>query len=143
MRISDRGIRFIEREEGCRLAAYRDTGGIWTVGVGDTNHAHEGLVITQEQADAFLREDLRTAETAIANLIAVPLTQAQYDALCSFTFNVGGGNLGGSTLRRLLNAGDYAGAANQFGRWVHDAQGHELQDLADRRARERALFVGE
>jgi len=140
MKTSDAGRAFIEAHEGCRLLAYRDGAGIWTIGVGHTNGVVPGMAINRAQADAFLAADLGAVERCIEVTVGVPLTQHQFDALACFIFNVGGGAFASSTLRRLLNAGDDEGAANQFGRWIHDAAGSVEPGLVTRRADERALF---
>ena len=90
----------------------------------------------------WLREDLRAAERAVRHLVDVPLTQMQFDALASFVFNVGPAAFGNSTLLRLLNAGDAAGAAGQFKRWNRGADG-VLPGLVTRRAAERDLFLSQ
>lgn len=139
--ISDTGLEFIKSHEGCRLTAYQDGAGIWTIGYGHTGNVHEGDVITQDQANALLLEDLAPAEHCIDDQVKVTLTQNQYDALCSFTFNVGVGNFASSTLLRLLNQSDCQGAAGQFGRWVHDAAGNVEPGLLKRRKDEKELFL--
>jgi lysozyme len=142
LRTSDAGRAFIEAHEGCRLAAYRDGAGIWTIGYGHTNGVAPGMVIDRAQADAFLSADLVAVERCIERTVSVPLAQNRFDALADFIFNVGGGAFASSTLRRLLNAGDVEGAADQFGRWIHDANGTVEPGLVTRRADERALFEG-
>ena len=141
MNVSDDGRKFIETHEGCRLRAYQDGAGVWTIGYGHTNGVYMGQVITQDVADQFLKDDLATVESAIARLVFVDLNQNQYDAIADFIFNIGGGAFGASTLLRLLNQQDYAGAAEQFGRWVHDAAGNVEPGLVTRRADEKALFL--
>ncbi len=98
--------------------------------------------ISQAKADADLARNVAGIEIDVARLVKVPLTQGQFDALVSFAFNLGAAALAGSTLLRKLNAGDCAGAAAEFGKWVH-ADGTVLPGLVTRRARERALFEGE
>lgn len=145
MRTSERGLEFIRDHEGCVLAAYPDpgTGGEpWTIGVGHTGGVKPGDTCTEAQAMAWLAEDVRDAEDAVNRLVKVPLTQDQFDALVSFAFNVGAGNLGGSTLLKLVNAGDFDGAAAQFPRW-NRAAGQVLAGLTKRRLAEAALFAGE
>lgn len=144
MRTSDAGRAFIGRHEGLRLAAYRDAAGVWTIGYGHTAAAGPpspaaGMTIDAAEADAILSRDLARFEAAVGRLVAVPLTQGQFDALVSFTFNVGEGALARSTLLKKLNAGDAAGAASEFGRW-NKAGGRVLAGLTRRRAEERALF---
>lgn len=144
MKTSEAGLRFIQHHEGCVLKAYKDFGkGIWTIGWGHTGpEVKEGLVWTQAQADAALAADVATkAEAPIAKYCKVPLTQHQYDALVSFTFNVGGGALASSTLLRKLNAGDVAGAEAEFPKWDKVA-GKPYAILTARRRDELAMFRG-
>ncbi len=143
MRISQAGVDLIKGCEGCRLVPYRDSAGVWTDGYGNTHGVvPAGPPIGQAKAEADLMRNLAAAEADVARLARVALTQGQFDALVSFTFNLGAGALGGSTLLRKLNAGDAAGAAAEFGKWVH-AGGEVLPGLVTRRARERALFEGD
>jgi len=111
-----------------------------TIGYGHTGpDVQMGMTITPEKAEELFREDVERVTKSIEKLVKVPLNQGQMDALTSFTFNVGSGALAGSTLLRLLNAGDFAGAAQQFPRW--DKQGHQtLPGLVLRRAREKKAF---
>lgn len=140
MKVSNNGINLIKRFEGLELKAYKDSVGILTIGYGHTHAVKAGDVITGEQADAFLREDLQVAELTINTNVKVKLTQGQFDALTSFVFNLGSGNFVKSTLIRKLNAGDYAGAADEFGKWVN-AGGKKLPGLVKRRAAEREVFL--
>ncbi|KMN36495.1 muraminidase [Chromobacterium sp. LK1] len=140
MKTSDAGITLVKSSEGLKLVAYKCPAGIWTNGYGHTGpDVTPGQVITQAQADALLARDLERFEAGVARLVKVPLNQNQFDALVCFSFNLGLGALQGSTLLRLLNAGDYAGAAAQFPRW-NKAGGKELPGLARRRAAEQSLF---
>ncbi len=116
--ISDDGLYAIKRREGLRLTAYQDSAGVWTVGYGHTGKVFPGDVITQTDAAHFLREDVRWAETTISANVKVPLTQNQFDALVSWSFNVGVHNTIESTLVRRLNAGDYGAVASELMRWV-------------------------
>lgn len=145
MRTSDRGIALIKAHEGLRLQAYQDPVGVWTIGFGHTTAAGppavtKGMKITEAGAEAILRDDLRKFEGYVTSAVHVPLTQEQFDALVSFTFNLGPGNLKTSTLLRKLNSGDYLGAADQFLRW-DKAGGKTLRGLTKRREAERALFL--
>ncbi|CAI1074062.1 Phage-related lysozyme (muraminidase) [Serratia quinivorans] len=152
MAISDKGIEFIKKEEGLRLAAYLDSVGIWTIGYGHTGGVIPGSSISREQAEYLLREDIRGFEKIINNEVKVPLNQNQFDALVSFIFNVGPGRKGvksglitlkdgrPSTLLRCLNNGQYRDAANAFNSWVY-AGGVVLKGLVNRRERERSLFL--
>ena len=140
MNISDAGIKAIEGYEGCRLTTYLDSVGVPTIGVGHTLGVKLGDVITQDQADEFLRADLEDAEYAVNKYVTAVLNQGQYDSLCSFVFNLGAGALKGSTLLRMLNAGQYDAAADQFLRW-NQAGGVALAGLTKRRISERMMFL--
>lgn len=126
--------------EGLRLEAYKDAVGVWTIGYGHTALVQEGNVITKEQAIKYLRMDVERAERAVRAQVEVPLTQGQFDALVSFSFNLGPHALHRSTLRKKLNQGDYSGAAEEFSRWVY-AGGKSLKGLIIRRAKEKELFL--
>ncbi len=141
MQTSQRGIDLIKRFEGLRLSAYKCPADVWTIGYGTTAGVKPGQTITKERAEELLREDVERFEAQVLRLVKVPLTQGQHDALVSFVYNLGAGNLSNSTLLRLLNSGDYKGAAAQFDRWTK-AGGKELPGLVKRRAAERALFEG-
>jgi len=140
LKMSPAGRALIRRFEGCRLVAYLCPAGIWTIGVGHTRGVKKGDRCSVQQADVWLTEDLEDAEAAVAMLVKVPLTQGQFDALVSFTFNLGAKRLGKSTLLILLNKGNYQAAAAQLSRWVN-AGGKKLQGLVDRRAAEAAMFL--
>lgn len=143
MRTDEAGIEFIRQQEGVELQVYADPIGLLTVGVGHLVTARDGLnlgdTITEQQADAFLRADLQVAERAVSELVKVKITQAQFNALVSLIFNIGRARFAASTLLRLLNRGDYDGAAAQFEKWVN-AGGRKFPGLVNRRKAERALF---
>lgn len=144
MKISTNGIALIKREEGDKLRAYPDSRGIPTIGVGHTGRVNGkpivlGMVITPEQSSALLRDDLAWVENAIKSRVNVPLTQNQYDALCCFVFNIGESKFYSSTLLRLLNRGDYQGAANEMLKWKRSGDDPDI--LLPRRQRERRLFL--
>ena len=141
MRTSQRGVSLIKSFEGLRLKSYQDSVGVWTIGYGATRGITVGMTITNEQAERMLANDIGRFEPEIERLVKVPLNQAQWDAVMSFTYNLGAANLGSSTLLKLLNSGDYAGAAAQFPRW-NKAGGQVLAGLTKRRASERAMFLG-
>lgn len=130
----------VRQFEGCRLQAYADSAGIPTIGVGHTRGVKMGDRCSQQQADIWLTQDLEDAGAAVASLVKVPLTQDQFDALTSFTLNLGARRLAESTLLILLNKRDYHGAAAQFGRWIY-AGGKVLDGLVRRRAAEANLFM--
>ncbi len=136
MQTSDKGVDLIKDREGCRLEAYLDSVGVPTIGVGHTAGVQMGLTITDEEALDLLREDLKWSEAAVNSGVTVPLEQHQFDALVSFVFNVGQGAFSASTLRRMLNQGDYGGAALQFDRW------HIPPEITSRRNGEREQFRG-
>ena len=140
MQISDAGLELIKRFEGVRLIAYDDGVGVWTIGVGHTKGVKPGDVATAEQVDQWLREDAQEAEQAVNRLVRAPLSQAQFDALVSFVFNLGAGALERSTLLKRLNGRDYDAAANEFLRW-NIAGGRVLAGLTKRRIAERMLFL--
>ena len=139
MTYSKTGIQLTERFEGCRLAAYPDTGGVWTIGYGHTHGVHEGMTCTREQAEAWLREDIQAAADAVNRLVSVLLKQSEFDALVDFVFNLGSGAFARSTMLEDLNAGNFAAAALQFPLWDRDA-GRVLAGLLHRRLAEEAEF---
>lgn len=139
MKVSADGLNFIKQAEGCKLHAYQDSVGVWTIGVGHTKGVIAGQIITPGMADALLEDDLQEVYDCIEALVHVPLSQGQFDALCSFTFNLGCGALKGSTLLKMLNSGDYSGAEQQFQRW-NKAGGLVLAGLTKRRAGEAQMF---
>lgn len=140
MNISQKGIDLIKNFEGCRLTAYKCPAGVLTIGYGHTGaDVKEGQTITQEQAEKLLRSDLVVHCNNVSGLVKVPLNQNQFDALVSFEYNIGYGNFKSSTLLRLLNQGDYNGAAEQFQRWRY-ANGKVLSGLITRRQKEKDLF---
>lgn len=140
MKISQRGIDLIKEFEGVRLEAYNDGANIPTIGVGHTKLVSYGDVATMEQVDAWLREDLKDAENAVNKNVKVDLQQGQFDALVSLVFNIGGGAFAKSTLLKMLNSGDYFGAADQFLVW-RNAGGKVMKGLVRRREAEREMFL--
>jgi lysozyme len=140
MNVGAAGLALIKQFEGCRLTAYQDQRGIWTIGYGHTGpEVIEGLVWSQDQADAALLGDLHTAVSAVMRDVDVAINQNQFDALVSFTYNVGAQAFADSTLLRLLNAGRPYLASAQFPLWSH-VNGVEDDGLMRRRDAERALF---
>jgi len=142
MKISQAGLDLIKRFEGCKLEAYRDAVGIWTIGYGHTGpNVHDGLKITQAQADAILAQDVSRFASGVAANVNVALTQSEFDALVSFAFNVGLGAFRSSTLLKLLNDNaDRTVVASQFLRW-NKAGSKVLDGLTKRRNAEKALFL--
>ncbi len=117
------------------------SGAPWTIGWGHTGpEVHEGLIITSDHAEKLLTQDLFTSESDVRRYVKVQLNQNQFDALVSFTFNLGGGNLASSTLLKKLNAEDYEGASKEFVRW-NKAKGKVMAGLTRRRNMEAKLFM--
>tara|TARA_A100001391_G_scaffold201791_1_gene189674 strand:- start:1556 stop:1987 length:432 start_codon:yes stop_codon:yes gene_type:complete len=137
---SRKGLDLIKQFEGCKLSAYLCPAGVWTIGWGRTTNVKRGDTCTQAQADAWLVQEYDAFEQKVRALIKVAVTPNQLGALVSFAYNVGVGALQSSTLIRLLNQGDYAGAAAQFARW-NRAAGKTLAGLTRRRKAEADLFV--
>jgi lysozyme len=135
------GFALIKHFESCRVKAFKPIPtDPWTIGWGRTKGVLAGDTCTQAQADAMLEEDLAVAEDDVIKGATVNLTQNQFDALVSFVYNCGGPAFWASTLRRLLNAGDFKGAAEQFPRWNKSA-GVVLDGLTRRRDAEKRLFL--
>lgn len=133
-------LAFLKAREGLRLTAYPDAAG-YSIGYGHYLGASPTpAAITQAQADAYLAADARAAAIAVTKHVSAPINQRQFDALVSFAYNLGADALRSSTLLQKLNAGDIAGAANEFGRWVY-VQGHVSDGLVTRRALEKSLFL--
>lgn len=159
MKVSKEAIEGIKKDEGVRTKPYRCPALLWTVGVGhviDPNHIRVKLderkniplppewdrVLSMAEVDAILAADLATFERGVLRLCPGGLTQGRFDALVSFSFNVGLGNLQRSTIRMKHNRGDFEGAAEGFMAWTK-AGGKELTGLVKRRKHERALYESE
>ncbi len=139
MTYSKAGLQLTERFEGCRLNAYPDTGGVWTIGYGHTHGVHQGMTCTPEQAQIWLIKDTQAAADAVNRLVSVLLKQSEFDALVDFVFNLGAGAFARSTMLKDLNAGNLAAAALQFPLWDRDA-GRVLAGLLHRRLAEESEF---
>lgn len=141
--ITQAGIDFIKRFEGLSPTVYICPAGYPTIGYGHVVKPQEreqfASGITTEQAESLLRQDVQTAERAVLRLITVPLTDGQFDALVSFTFNLGAGALQRSTLRRKINRGEHVAALGEFRKWVW-AGGRKLEGLVRRREAEASLY---
>ena len=141
MRISQRGINMIKDFEGCKLAAYKDSVGIPTIGVGHTKGVKMGMKITQAQADKYLVEDLAVAEKCL-NSLGVTLKQNKFDALCSFIFNLGVGNFNSSTMKKYIVAKcSDIDVTDQMVKWCN-AGGRPLLGLKKRRTAEANMYLG-
>jgi len=157
MKVSDKALGVIRHHEGVRQRPYRCPARLWTVGVGHVIYAEQGRLkleerdafslrpeddrqFSMEEVNAILAADLQRFERGVERFIPVNLTQGQFDALVSFSFNVGLGTLQRSTLRSKVLRGDMAGAAEEFLKYCM-AGGKPLKGLQNRRIDERALFM--
>ena len=139
--ISFAGLAAIATFEGTRTAAYLDSVGVPTICTGHTKTVRLGDVRTLGECEVLLKEDTSEAGRAVSRLVKTDLTQEQYDALVSFTFNVGQGALARSTLLKRVNAGECLQAAAEFLRW-DKAGGMRLRGLTIRRKAESEAFKG-
>ena len=145
--MTDEGLDLIKLYEGYSSSPYLCPANHWTIGYGaiwgmdDKRVTEDHPDINEDQADYLLRRDVKKSEMAVLRHIRVPLEDGQFNALCSFVFNLGSGALQSSTLRRKINRGDYIGAADEFPRWVY-AGGRRLKGLVRRREHERSMFMG-
>ncbi|MGL5904757.1 MAG: lysozyme [Cetobacterium sp.] len=142
MKISQKGIDLIKSFEGLELKAYQCSAKVWTIGFGSTKGVVPGMQITEKEAEEMLKKDLIYFERWVEKLIEVELTQNQFDALVSFTYNLGEGALKNSTLRKFLNDKRYDLVPAQFLRW-NKAGGKVLNGLTRRREAEAKMFRGE
>lgn len=140
MKINQAGLDLIKSFEGCRLKAYKDVIGVWTIGVGHTGpEVVEGLIWSPEQANEALAQDLVKFEEGVSNLLTAAPTPNQFSAMVAFAFNVGLANLKSSTLLRCFNKHNAEGAAGEFLKWDH-ADGRVIPGLTRRRQAESDLF---
>ena len=133
---------FVATKEGYRSIAYRDSGGVPTIGYGHTRGVKMGDHCTHAQALEWLEVDMHQALTAIQGAVKVPLTQYQFDALGSFTFNVGATNVHTKHHASVLNKNDMEGASHEFPRWCH-VHGQFVEGLFERRIEEMRIFRNE
>ena len=141
MQLGPKGRALIQSFEKLRYQAYQDSGGRWTIGWGHTGpEVHEFMTCDDAQADLWFTQDVYNAVHAVINSLDVAVNQNQFDALVSFTYNVGAGSEAHSTLLRLINQGKFALAADQFNLWNH-VDGQVSAGLTARRAAEKALFL--
>ena len=144
--VSPYGLKLIKQFEGCRLVPYKCSAGVPTIGYGATYKPDGCPVsmcdepITQGQAEAMFERDIETFAAKVDELIKVPVTMQQFDAVVSFAYNVGTGALSRSTLLRKLNLLNYQGAADEFPKW-RKAGGKVVQGLVNRRKLEREHFL--
>jgi lysozyme len=138
---SKSGLHLTEGFENCRLAAYQDSAGIWTIGYGHTEGVRVGMICTQAQAEVWLLADIQVAVNTVKRLVKFALTQGEFDALVDFCFNCGQGNFAGSSMLKYLNAGHPQLAALEFEKW-DKAGGKEVAGLLRRRIAEKLEFNG-
>ncbi len=140
MIFSDNGFQLLKKLEGCKLEAYQDQGGVWTIGYGSTSNVVAGMTIDQQEADTRLRAKTAQVTMLISRLVKVDLTQNKFDALVIFVYNIGDGAFEKSTMLKLLNNKSYLAAADQFDVWNH-VGGKVNAGLTNRRAAEKKLFL--
>jgi lysozyme len=144
--VTEEGLNLIKRFEGFSSTIYICPAGYPTIGYGHVVLAHEqdqfATGITQTEATELMRKDVRIAERAVLRLISVPLTDGKFDALASFTFNLGAGALQRSTLRRKVNRGEHEGVPAELMKWVW-AAGKKLPVLVRRRQAEGVTYASE
>ncbi len=141
MNISEEGISLIKKFEGCKLEAYQDAVGVWTIGYGHTKNVQEGQVIKQEEAESMLLHELLEYCDYVEKAVEVDLTQNQFDALVSWTYNLGPSNLNRSTMLKVVNANNMGEVPTQIKRW-NKAGGKVLDGLVRRRKAEALMFEG-
>jgi lysozyme len=139
MNISKKGIELIKRFEGCRLEAYKDIVGVWTIGFGFTKGVKAGDRMTMEECERRLTDELREYEAGVLLATGSKVTQNQFDALVSFAWNVGIEGMKKSSVIRFHNAGNYIKAKESFALW-NKAGGKVVQGLVNRRAAEAELY---
>lgn len=138
--ISRKGVRFIARHEGWSPTAYRDSGGVLTIGYGHTGpDVKPGQKINKRKGRRLLRRDLAVAVDAVNENVRVRLTQGRLDCLVSFAFNVGVNAFQSSTLLKRLNAGDHGAVPSELRRWVN-VGGVRVEGLVNRRRSEARLW---
>jgi lysozyme len=142
MNTSDAMRKLIEGWEGCALSAYRDMVGVLTIGYGHTGaDVHDGETITQADADQLLSNDLHKFEVAVTGLVGTsPTTQQQFDAMVSFSYNLGSGALAESNVLKFHKAENYTAAAADFLQWDH-AGGRVVEELLKRRQTEANVYL--
>ena len=141
MNISQEGIALIKKFEGCKLEAYQDSVGVWTIGYGHTKGVYKGMTISQDDAEEMLEEEMEEYEGYIEEYVEVPLSQNELDALVCWVYNLGPTNLRNSTLLMVLNQSKFDEVPEQIKRW-NKAGGEVLKGLVRRREAEALLFEG-
>jgi GH24 family phage-related lysozyme (muramidase) len=141
MKISIEGLSLIKKFEGLELNAYQCAAGVWTIGYGHTKGVFEGQTIKKAEADEMLVLEMDEYEKAVNDAVTISIDQCMFDALVSWTYNLGPSNLNSSTMLKVLNSGDYDGVPAQIKRW-NKAGGKVLEGLIRRRDAEALLFEG-
>ena len=141
MKISEYGLDLIKHFEGLELEAYQCAAGVWTIGYGHTKDVQPGDQWSESHADHMLEVEMEEYENYVNTAVTVPLSQNQFDALVSWVYNLGNGNLTSSTMLKVLNSGDYAGVPAQIKRW-NKAGGKVLEGLTRRRQADADMFEG-
>jgi len=152
MNVSQNGIGFIKATRGFQPKAYLNASGLWAIGYGHKNNITAGDVITPEEAEVLLHQDIKRCSDIVNSAVDIPLTQNQFDALVSLTLDIGAGKRGvssglvelrsgqPSTLLMFLNQGCYAAAAEQFGSWIY-VNNILIKELIYRRECEKNIFL--
>jgi lysozyme len=141
MNISQEGISLIKKFEGCELEAYKCAAGVWTIGYGHTKDVKEGDSILKEDAESMLVHELQKYCNDVDIAVKVDLKQNEFDALVSWTYNLGLTNLNSSTMLKVLNEGKHDEVPAQMKRW-NKASGQVKQGLIRRREAEALMFEG-
>ena len=156
MKVSDYALKSIIHHEGVRYKPYRCPANLWTIGIGSVLYPKQGLmtlsdrllvplnpkdnrIFTKDEVNAILKADLQRFERGVLRYCPIIVTQGQFDALVSFSFNVGLGTLQRSTLRQKHNRGDFEGAADEFMKYTRGG-GKVLKGLVNRRKDEKAMY---
>mgnify|MGYP006100768305 FL=1 len=142
MKISEEGKALIKKFEGCKLEAYLCSAGVPTIAFGRTKNVKLGDTCTQEQADAWLEEELEEYTGYVSDAVTQTLQQNQIDAMVAWTYNLGPSNLRSSTMLQVLNEGKFQEVPQQMRRW-NKANGKVLPGLERRRLAESMLFDGD
>jgi lysozyme len=145
LNVTEEGLSMLRRLEGYRCKAYKDAGGVWTIGYGHTSMAgapqvKPGMRISRREADAILARDVAGFARGVARLLDVPLSDGQFSALVSFAYNIGLENFRRSSVLRAVNSGNFAAVPRRLSLWVK-AGGRVLPGLVSRRAAEAAMFI--
>lgn len=140
MRLSPTGLDLMKHRNGLTLEARQDPVGLWFIGYAHYGDVHEGMVITQDEAEAKLEHEIGRYETHLAGMLEIPVSQGQWDALLLLIFDYGLARIRNSNLMRLVNAGDFRRAAEEFSKWVQ-VQGRPNIQMVRRRDMERQMFL--